>query len=82
MHRFFYLLAVAATIIGFLDVANAPDGSRAQMEAGFLFLSVPVFLLAGFVAGRVSMKKCPSCKERVKKDATICKHCRSHLGEA
>ncbi|WP_282361239.1 zinc ribbon domain-containing protein [Pseudomonas sp. PS01300] len=81
MHRFIYLLALAAAVIGFLDVIDAPDGSRAQMEAGFLFLSVPVLLLAGFVVGRVSLKKCPSCKERVKKDANICKHCRSPLGE-
>lgn len=79
MHRLFYLAALIAAVIGWLDVADAPDGSRAQLEAGFLFLSIPVLLIAGFITGRLTHKSCPSCKERIKKDAIICKHCQSAI---
>ncbi|MBI6621172.1 hypothetical protein YA0783_23005 [Pseudomonas corrugata] len=79
MYRIFYLLAALAALIGWLDVADAPQGSRAQLEGGFLFLSVPVLIVAGFIAGRITMKACPSCKERIKKNAIICKHCKSAI---
>lgn len=79
MHRIFYLIALVAVVIGFADVSNAPDGSHAQLEGGFLFLSVPVLLIAGFITGRMTLKSCPSCKERIKKDAIVCKHCKSAI---
>lgn len=79
MYRIFYLIAALAAVIGWLDVADAPDGSRAQLEGGFLFLSVPVLIVAGLIAGRMTRKACPSCKERIKKDAIICKHCKSAI---
>ena len=79
MYRVFYLIAILAAVIGWLDVADAPEGSRAQLEGGFLFLSVPVLIIAGFVTGRMTRKACPSCKEKIKKDAVICKHCKSTI---
>lgn len=77
MYRAFYIIAVLAAVIGWLDVENAAQGSRAQLEAGFLFLSVPILLIAGFVAGRMTRKTCPACSERIKKSAIVCKHCKS-----
>lgn len=77
MYRALYVLALIAAVIGWMDVANAPQGSHAQLEGGFLFLSVPVLLVAGFVAGRMTRKTCPSCSERIKKAAIVCKHCKS-----
>jgi hypothetical protein len=79
MHKVFYAIALIAIVIGLVDVSNAPDGSHAQLEAGFLFLSAPLFLVAGFVAGRMTQKTCPSCAERVKKAAVVCKHCKAAI---
>jgi hypothetical protein len=75
MPKLLYFLALAAAVIGVMDLSGAQAGSKAQLEAGFLFISVPVLALLGFLAGRMTTKICPACAERVKKNASICKHC-------
>jgi hypothetical protein len=75
MAKVLYVLAALAFGIGMLDISGAVPGSRREVEAGILFLLTPVLLVAGFAASRMSTKKCPKCAERVKKEATACKHC-------
>ena len=75
MGKILYGLGALAFAIAILDISDAPVGSRRALEGGFLFLLTPVFLIAGFFVSRASSKKCPKCAERVKKEATVCKHC-------
>lgn len=79
MPKFMYFLAVAAAVIGIMDLSSARSGSQAELEAGYLFIAVPILAIAGFVIGRKTTKVCPGCAERVKRNASICKHCGTAL---
>jgi len=79
MPKLMYFLAVVAAVIGVLDLSSAQSGSHAELEAGFLFIAVPLLAIAGFVIGRKTTKVCPACAERVKRNASVCKHCGTPL---
>lgn len=74
-------LAVASFLLGFYEAQSALEGSHRAIEAGILIIISPILAIAGFLAWKMSNKKCPACAERVKKDAKICKHCHSALGD-
>jgi hypothetical protein len=74
MGKILYGIALFCLVIGFADVA-----AGASREAGVLLLLTPVFAIAGLIFSRLATKKCPHCSERVKKDASKCKHCGSAL---
>lgn len=53
-----------------------------------LFLTIPLHIITSMMAGRTveteaptpeTHVRCPDCKELVRKDARICKHCRATL---
>lgn len=79
MHKFFFGLGLAAGALGLYESSYAPLGSNAQFEAGLLIMAAPVLLIIGFVVSRVTQKNCPSCSERVKKAAIVCRHCKSSI---
>lgn len=78
MHKWLFGLAVAALVIGLVDI-QAPVGSRAAMEGGFLLLAAAALTVAGAVAWWTGTRRCPSCAERVKRAATKCRHCGASL---
>lgn len=75
-------LGAGAFALGFWEAQGALDGSHRAIEAGLLMIIGLPLLIAGFFAWRLSVKKCPACAERVKKDAKVCKHCKATLGGA
>jgi len=77
MHKILYGLALAAAALGLYEASYALEGSHAQIEAGLLLISAPILLAAGVIASRITQKTCPACSERIKKTATVCKHCKS-----
>lgn len=78
MSKLFYGLAVVAVVIAFLDL-QAPPGSRAATEGGFLLLLAPMLAALGFWLDRRASKVCPHCAERVRREATRCKHCGAEI---
>lgn len=74
MGKLFYGIAIFCLIIGLIDSAMG-----AVREAGVVLMLSPVFALVGLGFSRAATKKCPHCSERVKKDASKCKHCGSSL---
>jgi len=80
MDKLLFGLAIAAAVIGWGDL-DSPKGSRAQVEAGILFLLVPVFLALGLWARHRAGKRCPKCAERVKRAASVCRHCGADLSQ-
>ena len=77
MGKFLYGLALFCLVVGLIDASGSTPGSHREMETGILLLLVPVFAIAGFAVSRALTKKCPHCSERIKKDASKCKHCGS-----
>lgn len=67
-------------------------GTKGRSSIGFFFLSIFLSPLIGFIAALVlpkvddeiakqnNLKKCPYCKELVKQEATVCKHCGKEFG--
>jgi hypothetical protein len=78
MGKLLYILAILSFLIALAD-SGGPPGSNRQAEATVLLLLAIAFAIAGFYASRAATKKCPHCSERVKKDASKCKHCGSSL---
>lgn len=78
MAKVLYGLALVAVLIAILDL-QAPPGSRAATEAGFLLLAAPLFALLGLWRSRAVTKLCPHCAERVRLEASKCKHCGSDI---
>ena len=74
MGKLFYGIAIFCLVIGMIDSATGAGG-----EAAALLLLAPVFAIMGFWFSRATTKICPHCSERVKKDASKCKHCGSSL---
>jgi hypothetical protein len=74
MGKIFYGIAIFCLAVGMIDSAMG-----ASREAGVLLLLVPVFATAGFALSLTATRKCPHCSERVKKEASKCKHCGSQL---
>lgn len=71
-----------AFALGFWEAQSALDGSHKAIEAGWLMIvGLPTLIIGAFV-WRASNKKCPACAEQIKKDASVCKHCRAPVGGA
>ncbi len=68
-------------------------GNKGRSGAGFFFLSILLSPLIGLIAaiaapslikdpespGIKTHRRCPECKELIRKDATKCKHCASDV---
>lgn len=72
-------LGVAAFALGFWEAQTAFPGSHKAIEAGWLMIVGLPLSLIGIWVWRKSIKKCPACAERINRDATICKHCKSPI---
>jgi len=68
-------LGAGSFALGFMEAQTALIGSHKSIEAGWLLIVSLPLLIIGFFVWRASIKKCPACAERIKKDASICKHC-------
>lgn len=77
MYKVFYGFAIAAVAYGLYDSAHLPGTS--QMLPGIFIALSPFFWLFGFIAERMTQKKCPACAENIKKAAISCKHCCADL---
>jgi ribosomal protein L40E len=75
MGKIFFGLAIFCLGIGLLDASGASPGSHRELEGGILLLLTPLFAIAGFAMSRASSKICQHCAERIKKQASKCKHC-------
>ena len=74
MYKLLYALALAALLVAVADL-QAPAGSPAQLEAGFLLMLAPALAALGFWRHRAATRLCPKCSERVKRAALRCRHC-------
>ena len=81
----FPVIAVFVSIFtGIISYAIAEDKGRAGNSLGLWFAIGFLFSVVGVVASLLisSVKVCPACKESVKSDAILCKHCGSKLETA
>lgn len=75
--KFMMWLGAASFAMGFWEAQSAFPGSHKEIEAGLLMIiGFPVGCI-GIWVWRKSIKKCPACAERIKKEAIVCKHCNS-----
>lgn len=78
MHKLLFGLAAAALVVAFVDI-QAPPGSSAALEGGFLLLGSGALAVAGIVVWRLNTRRCPACAENVKRSARKCRHCGADL---
>lgn len=78
MHKLFFGLSITALLIAATDI-NAPLGSPAALEAGFLLIGAALAAVVGLVTWLRGTRKCPACAERVPRHADRCRHCGAEL---
>ncbi len=81
----FPAIAVFVSIFtGIISYSIAEDKGRTGNSLGLWFAIGFLFNVLGVVASLLitKVKVCPSCKESVKSDAILCKHCGSKLETA
>lgn len=81
MYKALFVIAALMAGIAVLNL-QAPPGSRALTEAGFLLLGLPVVLGLAFWARARATRLCPACRGRVAADAARCRHCGTNLPPA
>lgn len=74
MHKVLLTIAAAAFVIAIIDL-QAPAGSPSVAEGGILLILTAALLVAGGIAWARGTRKCPRCAERIKRAATVCRHC-------
>ncbi|MFK3971158.1 hypothetical protein ACI2KS_10570 [Pseudomonas sp. NPDC087358] len=75
-------LGASSFALGFFEAQTALSGSHKAIESGLLMIiGLPLAIIGVFV-WRASVKKRPACAERIKKQATACKHCKAVVGNA
>ena len=79
-----FIALILSIVTGMISLAIAENKGRTGYSQGLWFAIGFLFNLFGVAASLLisKVKVCPSCKESVKSDAILCKHCGSKLETA
>jgi hypothetical protein len=83
MLKFVDLLAALVFVIGLLlAIAGFVGSGVLIMSTTLLWTGVGMMLVSLLVSYQVSHKSCPKCDEKIKRRATVCKHCGAEIKPA
>jgi len=84
---FFILVLVVALLLGIVGAWLAEDKGRSRLGWFVLCTICPLFIIPIALLGPKEQiegvfKQCPSCKEFIKWETKVCKHCRTPIQPA
>ena len=76
-----FIAIIISIVTGMISLAIAENKGRTGSSQGLWFAIGFLFNIFGVAASLLisNLKVCPACKESVKFDAVLCKHCGSKL---